>query len=878
MALQTKEVNEVAGGLKKKFAEESIDTMMDLVQRYQYQYPIKSTIRELASNAVDAIKERDVAIAILNGEPEENYYLHSDEPEKLASNFNRSYYNLDWLSTDPVVKIIYEESKLEKDLVRIIDPGVGLGDKRLEKYFELGASTKRNSKWSLGKFGIGGKSPLSTGVPFYQMKTRYNGKEFHFNIYSYKIESVVPPFELATGKPNESYTFEGGYVAYYKDTKEKNGTEIIMETKKFKKEEFLDAVKSQLLYFDNIELYLKKENGTLEQIPTKAKVLFENDLIVISDNKQFSKPHIILDKVNYGYVNFDELSLEDKTGNIGIKVNPAEVTVNPSRESLVWDETTKATVLSRFKSAKGAATKLVSDSLDNPDLIKWLKLYLSVRGKEHNSDDALSQLAGIVDLSSINPVFKYDPTLGTANLQLLFPGMRVQKVLIETVADKNKDENGKAKKRKVLKYKNVESITDMSASAQIVITDFKPEPRELKYIWSVYGEFYLINYEIEEYTQGRLEYLKTNNVSDLELGPLGNLSEKTITDTLSKRRKRVVKRLEESYEAMKLKDVHVPEDWALVNEEVDIDFVEDWALVQSQSLEERRKLEQRIVARTPRYSYANSSNVEWQKVEPKLRTALAWDKNKTYYGFEDDKQLIGLASKLTRNLELHQPKAFNGGSRPEREEEEELGLQNASNYSYQNVLSYSDTQKLKLIEIAKPLGKTFKEFNHISSFFFKVEGSKLTADPLLIKWFTAHKIVELIEDYTFLTNYKRIDRKVSLRYDMLIDYLREHYRSITSSSTLKEMLAVLEKMALIQHMKLDGASDSEIKTITLEAFGQEFTDVEIIDYDLYTQAVELSEYAKPLSTVLSNLETLEDGTFSEELEHEIKFYISKKGL
>ncbi len=173
MAIQTEVVSDISAGIQKEFAPESIDMMMDLVQKFQYSSPVKSTIRELASNAVDAIKERDVAKEILSGKAKvSDYYVESTSKLTEGSSFNQSYYDSKWLSNDPNVRIIYEERGTEKDVLRIIDNGVGLGGKRLEKYFQLGYSSKRTSSWALGKFGIGGKAALSTGEPYYILKTK----------------------------------------------------------------------------------------------------------------------------------------------------------------------------------------------------------------------------------------------------------------------------------------------------------------------------------------------------------------------------------------------------------------------------------------------------------------------------------------------------------------------------------------------------------------------------------------------------------------------------------------------------------------------------------------------------------------------------------
>src|SRR5450631_2895363 len=97
MAILTEEVG-AAQGFKKEIEESAMEMMIDLAQRYQYSYPHKSAIRELVSNSLDAIKERDIALGILSGKlKEEDYYIHREGELYRDSNFDSTYYDLNWL-------------------------------------------------------------------------------------------------------------------------------------------------------------------------------------------------------------------------------------------------------------------------------------------------------------------------------------------------------------------------------------------------------------------------------------------------------------------------------------------------------------------------------------------------------------------------------------------------------------------------------------------------------------------------------------------------------------------------------------------------------------------------------------------------------------
>lgn len=147
MAVHTEEIQEVSRGLAKELDDAALPMIFDNLQKDQYQFPIKSTIRELVSNAVDASREKTTALKIITGEAkEEDYYLRRDEAMFRDSNFHAEYYNPNYLEAkDEPVRIIHQYGAV-KDLLIIRDSGAGLGLVpnpvtgvcRLAGYFKLG--------------------------------------------------------------------------------------------------------------------------------------------------------------------------------------------------------------------------------------------------------------------------------------------------------------------------------------------------------------------------------------------------------------------------------------------------------------------------------------------------------------------------------------------------------------------------------------------------------------------------------------------------------------------------------------------------------------------------------------------------------------------
>lgn len=418
-------------GFEKEIDAGAKELIIDNVQANQYQYPIKSTVRELCSNSLDAINEKIQAINILTGKSKvTDYYIirESDNPLYKDSNFDPTYYDLDFLDTeDNMVHITYIEGKGDnKDMLEILDKGVGLGGKRLEGYFRLGFSTKRNSHNPLGKFGIGAKAAFSTNVPYYTMETAWNGKKFKFHIFAHKVDSIIPAFNLNTGEENPSVTFENGYVAHYEETKEKNYVKVSMECKKGHRYQYEEAVKSQLLYFKNINFNIVEENGITREIPVTTEILYEDDHIVLSSNNIFNKPHLIINNVNYGYIDFVEMEMEELSGNIGIKVDASKVDVNPSRESVRWTPKTTDTVKESFRKVVEIATKHVEEMLSGSmDIIEWINACKNVMySSDRNS--VLGRLSRVIDKTKISPKYPGDDTLVFSGVDELFSDFSVR--------------------------------------------------------------------------------------------------------------------------------------------------------------------------------------------------------------------------------------------------------------------------------------------------------------------------------------------------------------------------------------------------------------------------------------------------------------------
>ena len=413
-------------GIRKTIESESMDVAIDILQRGIYAYPMKSTIRELASNAYDANKEREVAKKILLGteKVEDHYDVTKVDGIYHSSGWDPDYYDVKYLSDDPNIYLLYEEGT-QKDILRIKDNGIGLGKDRLVGYFRLNFSSKRAQRGALGRYGLGSKAALSLNIDSFTVINHYNGKKFRFEVYLNNVVSATPKFSngkinnhITVTVPQPSSTDEiinKDFIFYYEDTNEQNGLELVIPIKKYEQKECFRAIEEQLMYIPNIIFTHQKQNEFVpKHIDIAAKVLYRDENIVISESTLLDYPHILLGTgeglVNYNKIDFQALELEPKKGAVGLILNINDVEVTPSREAVVWSTKTRAAVIDSYNKIVDTATKLINNELNNAsDYWDWLQKVGSIKNalvtNQAATGTVLQKLSGIIDASAINKIY-----------------------------------------------------------------------------------------------------------------------------------------------------------------------------------------------------------------------------------------------------------------------------------------------------------------------------------------------------------------------------------------------------------------------------------------------------------------------------------------
>jgi hypothetical protein len=896
----------MSGGFSKEIDEGAKGLMFDVLQRHQYQFPIKSTVREIVSNGLDSINEKRIARTILTGEAKvEDYYVNLEGDIYKDSKFDPGYYDLNYLdpNNNNVEITYYDGGELGKDFLTIKDFGVGLGGRRLEGYFALGYSTKRLNRFALGKFGLGNKSPLSIGIPFYTVTTTHNGKRFVFNVYSHKVESVVPKVEMSGNEfvENPEFTFTNGYKCYYKQTDEPNSVEIKIAAKKHHKQMYIDAVTSQLLYFNNVKLRVvtADNNDFVQEILVKADIMFENDLIVLSNNSPYSKPHLLLNNVNYGYIDFRELELEEKLGNIGIKVDPEKVSINPSRESLIWDDTTRQTVIDKFNEVVGVAQDIVNQSLKEEDFLKWARACSSVKSgastlfNERSEDSVLGRLAKIVDVSKMELMYSLNNDV-RLSYNLFDGAFRARHVVLDS------SKKGSKTLQKV-EYKH--SVMTAFADGCPVYVMLSNEPMSNRR-----NKFMLKTM----HTQGFILFKPFVVPEDGQVITPDMFLEKAIDEQLldsmkdvPKARQRVAQRLADlhnylfnSTEWVPYESVVVPDDFK-ASEETDEEEEEDEVTEEARlSAEERRKLEGRIVVHTPRvitdWSQAHrmEKRYEMHKAEVPVFEFDNWNNPEIYWANDDSNVLLQFAAEITRKFENHTCEYLsNTQIQNAWEHFKETGYE----VGYQNEISrlqhFKPDDAVRLIKVSKQNVKYVRDFKHVSKFFKEIKNKTITMSNKLIQWNTARLMKEGFHKLNFLKGFTPVSEHHANQYSLIKNYIDEHYRSFSSGRDrnytddhVEQLIAHMEKVAQLQLFVRENPDDKEaIAEMATQFFnpeaGVEINDGHAIDLQMYDMYKQLLDWVEPVQVMLNMVDPLVEGySLTNEQEEEIRRYLQYRNV
>ena len=844
-------------GIVKELEESAISLVLQNLQQDQYQYPEKSFIREIVSNCVDAIEEKKVAISILTGKTTvEDHYSTVESDITKDSKFNPEYYSLDHLSPYDKIEITYIKMySSNRDKIVIEDTGVGLGGSRLQGFFKPAFSSKRLNKKALGKWGIGSKSGLSTGVESYQMTSRYNGREYQFDIYNDRFFSTVSEINVDTYQTNphelwkvKVYT-ETGEVeekdlpVYYTETSEPNGVIISIDVKNpvRNKQKYIDAVKTQLNYFENVRLFecWEGEECNKEEIHFKTDILYKDEYLIIPKDNYYAVPHLVINNVVYGRIDFAEMEMEEKKGNIGIIADPSEIDVNQSRETVRYTEKTRNAIKKYLDNAITIAQNHINNELKEAqeDFLVWISACKSIKAKPSNLN-VFSRLSGLADLSKVEFIFEKEGAKFIYNknsFKEVFKGHKVTKTVVS----------------------KVNSAFKTNTSETTTWEDFYPDTSVVLYRSNV-------TERISSITMGYLRklystdyiYLVTPETSDsISIVDLGK--DNSILENLIK----------ESKFGGYYDDVVVPDEFLVECQEAQTKLEEEEtkkAVEASLTEKDIRKRDGRIL-----YHYFTTSRtgIIADTYITKKKCEIYIDEVETK--FSRDTTIFGTAEDIPLILSLLHI------------------VGESTRVSFRPDVSTIGKNGFNFIVVSKEASKYFSlHATHVKEAIQKVEGTKISVMTQIKDYNTARLCKHIRDslDYRYIDIFDKVDPLACTVYNSLKNYCSNNgfYSGGWGNRTLgsEEIGTYLDKLVKFQLYLTETTESEKIAEKSKELFNTDSLDsCDAVNMEMYTCFKALEDYTNMLKGMLRPyslaLHSRETANFDYEC---IKEYISLKQI
>jgi rRNA-processing protein FCF1 len=300
---------------------DSAQVLMQMLSKNLYSDSIGSTIRECASNALDSHRRAGC-----------------DEP--IIVSFKRN-------------------SQADTYEFAVEDFGIGLdADDVVNIISKYGKSTKRDSNTELGMMGLGFKAPLAYSSSFYFV-ARKDFMERKYMMYE--------------GEDTNSID-----LLYEKPTAEPNGVKVIVPVTYYDRYNFVNKIKEQLAYFDNV--YFDVEPMGSYNVPNDFTIHraehFQYSQIATNNDM-----HLCLDNVSYP-IDWEKLGIERIRMKMALRFSLSDgLFPTPNREALRYTQEAKQTILKKIAMVANVFMDKFNDAITTQSDIKAIMEFYSQNSK-----------------------------------------------------------------------------------------------------------------------------------------------------------------------------------------------------------------------------------------------------------------------------------------------------------------------------------------------------------------------------------------------------------------------------------------------------------------------------------------------------------------
>ena len=250
------------------------------------------------------------------------------------------------------------------------DFGPGLSPERIKNiYSKYFASTKRDTNDQIGGFGIGAKSPLAYADSF-NVVTRVDSTEYNYVIHKGEQVPIISLMSTST-------------------TDKINGTQVIIPIANDNDYRyFLNAVKDQLRYFDNITYKIPGED-----INNDYKIFKGKHWIHTTNGTANDRIQLCIGKVGYP-LDWRAAGLEDvyyhqQHGNFALYFDVGEISVTMNRESVEYNTKTRKAIKQKVEDFKQEAKALSEKNNRTSDLKTYYDITRENSSKLRVNDECI---------------------------------------------------------------------------------------------------------------------------------------------------------------------------------------------------------------------------------------------------------------------------------------------------------------------------------------------------------------------------------------------------------------------------------------------------------------------------------------------------------
>jgi hypothetical protein len=676
------------------------------------------------------------------------------------------------------------------------------------------------------------------------------------------------------------------------------------------------------MYFNQIR-FEEVRDGNVIHIPTAAKILYQDDALIISENAYHNKPHLLIDKVNYGNINFQELEIEERKGNIGLKMTADQVSVNPSREAVIWDDQTKEAIQESYQRAVESASRRIEKELLQDDYLLWLRACETLRGGYRGTDPIIKAMSGIIEMTEVNPSFRPMP-----DIRATFPIL--DWINAKTITTRRVSKGPKSFLK--LERDPVYSRGQLTGEMPIYLMDETEEnnTRKNKYLASKLHPqgAILLRRPSQDFDITKVKFKHDEITYVLETmgvklrGIKEELKAKRYAENLP-RAEAAIKYLYEYFGQNKpnlplYKDVVVPDDFRVSEKEDDEDEeiveVEEKAKDTGPSAADIRKQLSMIPFHIPVRAESQrklsdgtyvDSDYMMRQIDVPVSTLENIPTPEIYYGSRADEAVIHMASFISEcadatfqtDKEYHEqlfkrwPGTWaNGGCALATKLNAGLPSESytANHLFYGNYNQLTSDEVLTFM-VAEDNVKYVRDFKHVRQFFMDLQGKTLTMSNVLRKWNTGRMVEEKLDTLHFLRNWAGINSEIHAMYTKIVE-ANKSYQTFSSSPkfgmTDQDKKGLLEYMDSVTKFQLFVEENkdspaliaSAAKAFLNPADGVEINDARALDTDLYRDYLNLVDWCAPVQVLLNEINWTNSRPFDRpEFEQELRSYVRSKG-